>query len=240
MEGTVNKWLHRPDQVWKPVFGARVAAELGTLAAATGIVPLVEAIAPERYDRLKQHFARAVVKPHADWLEQHLFTSPAFALASRKLKDVTDPDEKAHIMAGAIIDFAAQMVTGIAAQAAVQSSVGRMAGLPDLIDDPSRGYLNRRLQHTRNMVKPVLFDKAINMSLVALMQVGLPQTTKNITESTSTVLQKTLGVPPEATQYFVQWWMPHMAGFTGSAMALSSRYSNFLREAAAKNPATKG
>ena len=239
MTSADNTWLHRPDQVWKPVFGGRVAAEIGALAAATGIVPLVNAIAPERYGRLKHHFAQMVVKPHAEWLEKHVFNSPAFVITAKEMKDVTDPEKRADLMAGALIDFAVMLGASIATQTAVQSKVGRMAGLPDLVQDANKGFFGRRLQHSKNMLKPVLFDKTLNVGLVTLMQVGLPQTTKNITESTSNVLQKTLGVPPEATQYFLQWQVPHLVGFSGSALMLSRKYSDFLKNLAAKSAAAK-
>lgn len=225
---TNNPWLLKPEKVWRPVFAGRVAAEFGMLLAAAGVVPLVKAVAPERYDRLKQHLANIVVKPNAEWLEKHIFQSPAFAMVGSKLRGVENPDERAKIMSDAIVDFSALMISGVAGQLVTQMAADRFAGLPNLVRPETKGYLSRHLEHTRNVLKPVVFDKVLNMGMVAAMQVGMPQTTTAVTDITADVLQKSLNVPPEATQYFLQWQLPNLVGLAGSGVMLSRKYSDFL------------
>lgn len=206
----------------------RAAAEIGTLLAATTFVPLVKSIAPERYDRLKKHLSRAVVLPHVDWLEKHIFNSPAFAQVGAKLKETESAEEKSLLMADALVDFAAMMGAGIAGQAVVQSASDHMFGLPNLVRPTTKGYIAKKLEHSGNMVVPVIFDKVLNLGVVSVMQAGLPQTTTAVTDITSSFLQKTLGLPPQATQYFLQWQLPNLVGLAGSSILLSRKYSKLL------------
>jgi hypothetical protein len=225
-----KRWIQHPEAVWKPVIAGRVTAELGMIVGAAAIIPLVQAVAPERYDRLKQHLARQVVLPRVDWLEKHVFELPAFNLTGQKLKNIESKEEKAKVMADAIVDFCTVTLTGIASQVAVQSLADRLQGLPSLAKPDAKGVLTRSLQHTRQMLKPVVFDKVVNMGVVGLMQFGLPQTTNTITDLTATGLNKTLGIPPEATQFFIQWYVPNIAGMGASGVMLTRKYRDFMKQ----------
>lgn len=229
-DASINKWLQKPEQAWKPVFAGRVVAELAMIAGASSIVPLVKSIAPERYDRLKLHLARQVILPNVDWLEKHVFALPAFMVTGRKLKETESREEKSKLMADAIVDFCAMTLAGVTAQVAGQTLSDRFAGLPDLVRPSTKGFVPRTLEHTRNMLKPVIFDKVVNMSMVGLMQFGVPQATNAVTDLTATGLQKMLGVSPEATQFFVQWYVPNLAGMGASGLMLSRKYTDFIKQ----------
>jgi hypothetical protein len=229
-DANYSKWLQKPEQAWKPVFAGRVMAELAMIAGASSIVPLVKSIAPERYDRLKLHLARQAILPNVDWLEKNIFQLPAFITTGRKLKETESKEEKSKLMADAIVDFCAMALAGVAGQVVGQTLSDRVAGLPDLVHPSTKGFVPRTLEQTRNMLKPVIFDKVVNMSVVGLMQFGMPQATTAVTDLTATGLQKTLGIPPEATQYFVQWYVPNIAGMGASGLMLSKKYTEFLKQ----------
>lgn len=229
MKPIAGKWLQHPEKAWQGVALGRGAAELGALVAATGIVPVLNRLAPGSYDRFKRHFARAVVQPHADWLEKHVFQYPVFADTQRKLNETLDPQEKAVLMSGALIDFAMTFAAGIGGQAWVQSRVDHLLGLPSLVKPGTQGFVARQWEQARHMLKPVLFDKVTNMAVVGIMQVGAPHVTTAATDLTASMLQKTIGLPPEATQYFIQWQLPNMVGMGVSGAMLTRKYTDFLR-----------
>jgi hypothetical protein len=230
MKPIAGKWLQHPEKAWQAVALSRGAAEIGAIVAAAGIVPALNRLVPDSYDRFKRHFARAVVQPRADWLEKHVFQYPAFADTQRKLKETEDPKEKAVLMSSALIDFALSFGAGIGSQAWVQSRGDHLLGLPSLVKPGTEGFVARQFEQARHMLKPVLFDKVTNMAVVGLMQVGAPQMTTAATDLTASVLQKTIGLPPEATQYFINWQMPNLIGMGVSGVMLSRKYTDFLRQ----------
>ena len=228
-------YWHSAEGVHVPILGGRLAAEAGSILLATRIVPLVELVAPHRYDALKHKIAVMVVAPRLDWFEKNVVSLPAFGSVSRDLTNIPDNAAKAERIASALVDFSAMSIGGLVGQGVTQGVMNRFVGGLPALKDGATGFRGQWNQ-ARNLAKPIAFDKAIGLSLVGLMQFGVPKETMAVTQSISDVLQKTLGIRPETTEYFLSWQVPRLLGFGGSALMMTSKYRDVYNASATRVP----